>query len=284
MTDTVGRHERWWDHLWRDKVVLIGSALLVLLALAAVFAPLFAGKDPTFIDPGRRLLPPSGADWLGTDRVGRDLFARALFGARVSLSIGALVALSTLAVGVVLGLIAGYVRFFGPVIMRVMDGMMAIPAVLFGIATVVVFGASTLTLVIAIGLPSIPDVVRLTRSLVLTIRTEPFIEAATMAGTRTPMIMLRHMLPNTISPLIVLATYTGASAVLAEAALSFLGVGTPPELPSWGNMIAEGRTSFQIAPWVVFVPGAFLAITVLAINLVGDGLRDALDPLREVGR
>lgn len=266
--------------VWRDPVSAVGVATLLILALLAVAAPLIAHHDPTQIDTLNRLKPPSTEHWLGTDRAGRDIFARALFGARVSLSIGALVGIATFAAGITLGMLAGYVRWLDGIIMRTMDGIMAIPAVLLGVASLMTLGTGMPALVVAIGLPLLPDITRMTRSLTLSIRTEAFVEAAIMTGTRTPMLLLRHILPNAVSPLIVLGTYIAAVAIIAEAVLSFLGIGTPPEMPSWGNMIAEGRTSFQVAPWVVFVPSCFLAITVLSINMVGDRLREIFDPVQ----
>ncbi|AGT08832.1 ABC transporter permease [Paracoccus aminophilus] len=265
---------------------LTAAALLILttLVLLAAAAPWISPVDPTFVDATARLRPPSAEHWLGTDRVGRDILSRALHGARISLSVGALVTVVALSIGVTLGLLAGYVRMLDGIIMRVMDGLMAIPSVLLGVAALMAFGSTPQALVLAITLPTLPEIARLSRSLALTIRTEPFIEAAVMAGTRTPMLLWRHILPNAAAPLIVLASYVCASAIIVEAVLSFLGIGTPSEQASWGNMIAEGRSSFQRAPWVVFVPSILLALTVLSINLIGDRLRDVTDPLRLGGR
>ncbi|MCR6673570.1 ABC transporter permease [Devosia ginsengisoli] len=263
-----------------DPVTIFGLAVLAVLVATAVLAPWISPYGPTDINPAARLQPPSGEHWLGTDRIGRDVLTRALHGGRISLTVGFLVGIAVLCVGVVLGLLAGSVRWLDGLIMRVIDGIMAMPAVLVGVAMVVMWGGGLWALLIAIGIPSLPDTVRLTRSLALSIRTEPYVEAARMGGTRLPMLLWRHFIPNALAPLIVIGTYVGANAIVAESLLSFLGVGMPPEMPSWGNMIAEGRLAFQIAPWGVFVPALFLTATVLAVNLVGDGLRDSTDPLR----
>jgi peptide/nickel transport system permease protein len=210
--------------------------------------------------------------------LGRDIYTRALYGARISLAVGVSVAVLSIAIGLFIGLCAGYVRALDAVLMRVMDGLMAIPGILLAIALVSLAGANLGTVIVAITIPEIPRVVRLVRAIVLSVREEPYVEAAVAAGTRLPLILLRHVLPNTIPPLIVQATYVCASAMITEAILSFLGAGTPPEIPSWGNIMAEGRTYFQLAPWIIFFPGAALALTVLAVNVLGDGLRDTLDP------
>ncbi|MGI9336657.1 MAG: ABC transporter permease, partial [Gammaproteobacteria bacterium] len=222
--------------------------------------------------------PPSGDYWFGADFLGRDVYARTIYGGRISLAVGLAVAVISTVIGLVIGLVAGYVRWVDAVVMRIMDGLMAIPGVLLAIALISLAGASVLNVIIAISIPEIPRVVRLVRSVVLTIREQPYVEAAVSVGSRLPKILFKHILPNTIAPLIVQATYVCASAVVIEAILSFLGAGTPPEIPSWGNIMAEGRTYFQIAPWMIFFPGIFLAATVLAVNVLGDGLRDSLDP------
>jgi len=262
----------------RHPTVVLGSTLLLAIVLLAVFAPLIAPGDPEALSPIRRLRPPSADAWFGTDMYGRDVFTRTIHGSRVSLIVGSLVAFISVGFGLVIGLITGYVRAVDGVVMRIMDGLMAIPDILLAIALMALFRASVSNVVIAVTVPQVPRVVRLVRAVVLTIRERPYIEAAQSIGTRFRHILMKHLLPNTIAPLIVQATYTGAAAVLTEAGLSFLGAGTPPNIPSWGNMMAEGRTYFQIAVWIVLFPGLFLAITVLAVNLLGDGLRDALDP------
>ena len=216
--------------------------------------------------------------WFGTDFLGREVFARTIYGSRVSMIVGGAVALISVTIGLVIGLVAGYVRWVDAIVMRIMDGVMAIPGVLLAIALISLAGASLTNVIIAISIPEIPRVVRLVRSVVLTIREQPYVEAAISVGSPLYKILFKHILPNTIAPLIVQATYVCASAVVIEAILSFLGAGTPPEIPSWGNIMAEGRIYFQVAPWILFFPGTLLAITVLAVNILGDGLRDSLDP------
>lgn len=261
----------------RNRSVFWGGLLLIVIALIAAIAPFFT-VDPVALNPINRLKPPSSAVWFGSDFLGRDLFSRVVNGARVSLVIGLAVAAIAVSIGLVLGLLAGYIRLLDAVIMRVMDGLMAIPAILLAIALISLSGATIVTVVAAIMIPEIPRVVRLVRAVVLTVREEPYVEAAKAAGTPTPLILTRHILPNTIAPLIVQATYIFGYAMLLEAILGFLGAGIPPETPSWGNIMAEGRTYFQISPWIIFFPGVALALTVLAVNVLGDGLRDTLDP------
>ncbi|MGL5115630.1 MAG: ABC transporter permease [Beijerinckiaceae bacterium] len=256
----------------------LGAVLLVLIVLAAVCAPLLGTVDPTALSPSNRLKPPSPANWLGTDHFGRDAWSRLVYGARVSLIVGGAVAFLAVSVGLVIGLIAGYIRWLDAIVMRMMDGLMAIPGILLAIALVSLSGASITTVIIAILIPEIPRVVRLVRAVVLSVRDEPYVEAAISVGTPLPSVLIRHILPNCIPPLIVQATYICASAMLTEAILSFLGAGTPPIIPSWGNMIAEGRLFFQIAPWNILWPGIALSLTILAVNILGDGLRDRLDP------
>jgi peptide/nickel transport system permease protein len=245
---------------------------------AALLAPVLFTVDPTALSPGNRLKPPSAAFWLGTDHFGRDIWSRLLYGARVSLLVGTAVAVLSIGLGLLIGLIAGYVRWLDAVVMRIMDGLMAIPGILLAIAMVSVSGASLATVVVAIMVPEVPRVVRLVRAVVLSVREEPYVEAAVSVGTPMLPLLWRHVLPNCVPPLIVQATYICASAMLTEAILSFLGAGTPPIIPSWGNMVAEGRLFFQIAPWPILWPGIALSITILAVNILGDGLRDRLDP------
>ena len=265
------------DFLRRHPTIVAGALLLLLIALAAVFAPLIAG-DPLAIEPVNRLRGPSETFWLGTDSLGRDVYARMVHGARISLLVGLTVAVIAVLSGSLVGLLAGYFARVDAVVMRLMDGIMAIPAILLAIALVALLGASVKVVIIAIAIPEIPRVTRLVRAVVLSVRDLPFVEAARSNGTRVAKLLRRHILPSTVAPLIVQATYICASAILTEAGLSFLGAGTPPEFPTWGNMIASSRLYLQIAPWTIFAPGICLALVVLAVNLLGDGLRDRLDP------
>jgi len=281
-----------WARVRRNWPVRIGGAVLAALALTALAAPWLGTVDPTLFDPGSRDLVPGRLGeittldgeiikhtfWFGSDSFGRDIYSRVLYGARVSLAVGLLAALLALAFGIVCGLCAGYLRWLDGMVMRFMDGLMAIPAILIAIALVAMWRGSLATVVVAIAIPEIPRVTRLVRSLVLSIREEPYVEAAVALGTPTRKIMFGHILPNTVAPLVVQGTYICASAILVEAILSFLGVGLPPDIPTWGNIMAEGRPQFNLYPHNIFIPGAFLAVTVLAVNILGDGLRDTLDP------
>ena len=264
--------------LSRYPLMYIGGGLLLIMVFLAVFAPLLFTSDPIQMNPVERLKTPSLTHWFGTDMFGRDIYSRTVYGSRISLVVGLVAAVLSVILGLFIGLVAGYIRFLDAILMRIMDGLMAIPGILLAIALVSLSGASLITVTIAITIPEIPRVVRLVRSIVLSVREEPYVEAAIAAGTRLPLILSRHVLPNTIPPLIVQATYVCGSAMLTEAILSFLGAGTPPEVPSWGNIMAEGRLYFQIAPWIIFFPSSTLAVTVLAVNVLGDGLRDTLDP------
>ena len=261
----------------RHPTVIIGAGVLVVMAAAAMVAP-WITPDPLRLNPINRLKPPGEAFWFGADFLGRDVYARTIHGGQISLMVGVAVAAISTVIGLAIGLVAGYLRWVDAIVMRIMDGLMAIPGVLLAIALISLAGASVVNVIIAITIPEIPRVVRLVRAVVLTVREQPYVEAAISVGTRLPKILVKHILPNTLAPLIVQATYVCASAVVIEAILSFLGAGTPPEIPSWGNIMAEGRTYFQFAPWMIFFPGLFLAVTVLAVNMLGDGLRDSLDP------
>jgi peptide/nickel transport system permease protein len=276
----------------RNWSVRIGGSVLLLLIGIAVLAPWLGTVDPTLFDAASRDLKPGAAGeimtlegemkkhsfLMGSDSFGRDIYSRVLYGTRVSLMVGIASALVAVAFGVLCGLAAGYLRWLDGPLMRVMDGIMAIPAILIAIAVVALWRASLPTVIVAIAIPEIPRVTRLVRSLVLTIREEPYVEAAIALGTPTRKIMFGHILPNTIAPLLVQGTYICAFSILLEAILSFLGVGLPPDIPTWGNIMAEGRVQFVAYPHNVFFPGVFLALTVLAVNILGDGLRDTLDP------
>jgi len=258
--------------------VTIATVILVVIVLSAIFAPWVVPHDPVRLSPGVRLKPPSEEFWLGTDAYGRDLLSRIIYGGRISLVVGVAAAIFAVVLGLLLGLLAGYIRWIDAVLMRMVDGLMAIPSILLAIAIVSLWGASLWTVLVAITIPEVPRVVRLVRSLVLSAREEPYVEAAIAAGTPTWKIMRRHLVPNTIAPLIIQGTYICASAILTEAILSFLGAGINPETPSWGNIMAEGRIYFQINPGIVLWPGLVVSITILSINLLGDAVRDALDP------
>lgn len=262
----------------KHPTLVLGALLLIAVAVIALAAPVLATHDPQDIDPLARLQGPSAEHRFGTDALGRDVYSRAVWGARVSLVVGVTVAALSAAVGIVLGLVAGFVRPVAGLVMRVMDGLMAIPGILLAIAAMAVTRASLVTVIVAITIPEVPRVVRLVRSLALTLREQLYVEAARAIGTRLPAILWRHVLPNMMAPLIVQSTFVAASAVLIEAALSFLGVGVPGQTPSWGNMMAEGRNFVAVAFHIILYPGILLAVTVLAINLLGDGLRDVLDP------
>lgn len=266
-----------WRLMMRNGSVFWGGLLLLIMVGIALIWPLFT-DPPTDQNYTSRLKAPSAEFWFGTDKLGRDVFTRVVHGARISLVVGIAVAVFATAIGLVTGLLAGYIRVLDAVIMRIMDGLMAIPAILLAIAMISISGATLTTVVLAITIPEIPRVVRLVRSVVLTVREEPYVEAAIAAGTRLPQILIRHVLPNTIAPLIVQATYICGAAMITESILGFLGAGIPPETPSWGNIMSEARELFQLTPWIIFFPGVSLALTVLAVNIVGDGLRDTLDP------
>jgi peptide/nickel transport system permease protein len=263
---------------YRHPTIAFGGALLILMLLIAVLAPYLGTVDPTALAPVRRTRSPSAEYWFGTDMFGRDIYSRVLFGTRVSLTVGLSVALLASVAGLAIGLVSGFVRWADGIIMRVMDGMMSIPPILLAITLMALTRASVSNVIIAITVAEFPRVARLVRSVVLSLREQPYVDAAVAAGTRAPMIILRHILPNTLAPMTVQATYICASAMIVEAILSFIGAGTPPTTPSWGNIMAEGRALWQVKPHIVFFPAVFLSLTVLAVNLLGDGLRDMLDP------
>jgi peptide/nickel transport system permease protein len=269
---------RFKDAFRRHPTALIGGAVLLLMILIAVFAPWLGTVDPQAVSPLRRLKPPSAEFWFGSDMLGRDVYSRVVYGARVSLIVGLAVALLSILIGLALGLVTGFIRWVDAILMRIMDGLMSIPPVLLAIALMALTRASIENVIVAITLAEVPRVVRLVRSLVLALREEPYVEAAIAAGTSLPRVLVRHILPNTIAPLLVQGTFVCASAMITEAILSFIGAGTPPNIPSWGNIMAEARSLFQIAGYLLLFPGICLSLTVLAVNMLGDGLRDALDP------
>jgi peptide/nickel transport system permease protein len=276
----------------REPSVIFGLIVLFIVIMAAMFAPYLGTVDPANISPAARNKIP-GAEFtirtdtgerisqvarFGTDSLGRDVYSRVIYGARVSIIVGFSVAMISVFIGTILGILAGFFRWLDPIIMRIMDGLMAIPGILLAIALVSLFRAGVLAVVIAIVVPEIPRVVRLVRSIVLGVREEPYIEAAVTLGTPTLSLLWRHVLPNAIAPLLVQGTFICASAILIEAILSFLGIGIPPEIPTWGNIMAEGRQVFRLLPHNILYPGIVLGFTILAVNVLGDGLRDTLDP------
>ncbi len=275
------------SHFFKDRLpalfkrypfAVIGAATLLLMGFIALFAPYLATVDPQAVTPLNRLKPPSWDNWFGTDALGRDVYSRVMYGARVSLTVGVAVAILSTVIGMAIGLVTGFVRWLDPIVMRIMDGLMSIPSILLAIALMALTKASIENVILAITLAEVPRVVRLVRSLVLSLREQPYVEAAAASGTPLIKTLLRHILPNIAAPLLVQATYICASAMITEAILSFIGAGTPPNIPSWGNIMAESRSLFQIAGYLILFPSIFLSATVLAVNYLGDGLRDALDP------
>ncbi|MEM7777284.1 MAG: ABC transporter permease [Pseudomonadota bacterium] len=291
-SNAVTRPPSAWRALRRSAAVIFGGVLVAVMIAIAILAPFLGTKDPAAIDPANRNKVPGyevvtrdddgnrvrSIARFGTDSLGRDIYSRVVYGARISLMVGLSVALISVLIGLAIGLVAGYVRWLDGIVMRLMDGLMAIPAILLAIALVSLFRAGLFSVIVAIVVPEIPRVVRLVRSIVLSVREEPYVEAAITVGTPVPVLLWRHVLPNTLAPLIVQGTFICAAAILVEAILSFLGIGIPPEIPTWGNIMAEGRTLFRVFPHNILYPGLFLAVTVLAVNMLGDGLRDALDP------
>jgi peptide/nickel transport system permease protein len=269
---------RAWRYVRRHPTMLFGGALLLLMIAMAVFAPYLGTSDPQALSPIRRLRWPSAQYWFGTDMLGRDVYSRTIYGARVSLIVGISVALLATTCGLAIGVVAGFTRWVDTIVMRIMDGLMSIPSVLIAIALMALTRASLENVIFAITVADIPRVTRLVRGIVLTLREQPYVEAAVASGTGFFRILWRHIVPNTIPPLLVQGTFVAAAAMITEAILSFIGAGTPPNIPSWGNIMAEGRSLFQVAYYIVLFPGIMLSLTVLAINLLGDGLRDALDP------
>ena len=272
------RRGKAWGFVRRHPAIAAGGALVIAMMLIAIFADFLWTVDPTTLATSRRTRAPSAQYWFGTDMLGRDIYSRVLYGARVSLVVGFAVAFLASLAGLVIGIVSGFMRFADAIIMRVMDGLMSIPPILLAVALMALTRGSVGNVIMAITIAEVPRVARLVRGVVLSLREQPYVDAAVAAGTRTPMIMLRHILPNTLAPLTVQATYICASAMIIEAILSFIGAGVPPIIPSWGNIMADGRALWQVKPYIVFFPAIFLSLTVLAVNLLGDGLRDALDP------
>lgn len=264
--------------LRRHPQIAIGAAILLLMTLLAILAPFLGTVDPRAISLAKRLRPPSAEFWFGTDALGRDLYSRVIYGARISVLVGGSCAVLASFFGVVIGTVAASGKWQDSVVMRIMDGLMSIPSMLLAIALMAVTRGSVGTVIIAITLVEIPRVARMIRGVVLSLREQPFIEAAVAAGSTLPKIVWRHLLPAVISPLTIQATFVASAAIVIEASLSFIGAGTPPTIPSWGNIMSDGKALWQIRPYLVFIPAGFLTVTVLGVNLLGDGLRDALDP------
>jgi peptide/nickel transport system permease protein len=264
--------------LRRHPTIAIGGAILAAMILIAILAPYLWTLDPGQIAPGQRTLAPSAKHWFGTDMLGRDVYSRVIFGTRVSLIVGFSVSVLATIGGLIFGILAGFIRPLDGLIMRVMDGIMSIPSILLAVALMAVTRGSVSNVIIAISIAEVPRVSRLVRGLVLSLREQPYVDAAVASGTRVPMLILRHILPNTVASLTVQASYICASAMIIEAVLSFIGAGTPPTIPSWGNILAEARALWQVKPFIVLFPSVFLSLTVLSVNLLGDGLRDLLDP------
>lgn len=264
--------------LRRNPNMILGIFIVLLAASTAIFAPVIADKNPKELRVLNRLQAPSTTNYMGTDGLGRDVFSRAVHGTRLSLLVGIMVAIISMAIGTAIGVVTGYYRALDNIVMRLMDGLMAFPSFLLAIALVSIMGASITTVITAITVVETPRVVRLVRASVLTLREREYVDAARAIGALPLRIMWRHVFPNLIAPILVQGTFVFALAILVEAGLSFLGTGIPPDVPTWGNMMGEGKLFFRLAVWIMFFPGLMLSITVLGVNLVGDGLRDTLDP------
>jgi peptide/nickel transport system permease protein len=269
---------RWLRRLFRRKIALVGAVLVTINVIVAVLAPAIGRWDPLRLDVKARLTPPSATHWFGTDDVGRDVWSRVIYGARLSMIVGVSVVLFSFVAGIVFGLLGGYYRRFDNILMRIMDGIMAFPGIILAIALMASLGPSVVNVIVALGVVYVPRVARIVRGSVLVIRETPYVEAALALGVGDVTVLCKHILPNCLSPVIVQGTFIFAAAVLGEAALSFLGVGVPPQIPSWGNVLAEGRLYLQQAPWLTLFPGAAIMACILGLNLFGDGLRDLLDP------
>lgn len=271
-------HRLWLRLLFRRKVAVVGAVLVAAQVVIALLAPALARWDPQRLDVKARLSAPSQAHWMGTDDVGRDVWSRVIHGTRLSMVVGGAVVLLSFASGIAFGLVGGYYRALDNVLMRVMDGLMAFPGIILAIALMASLGPSVINVIVALGIVQIPRVARIVRGSVLVIRETPYVEAVLALGAPDRAVLVKHVLPNCLSPVIVQGTFIFAAAVLGEAALSFLGVGVPPQVPSWGNVLAEGRLYLQQAPWLTLFPGAAIMACILGLNLFGDGLRDLLDP------
>jgi peptide/nickel transport system permease protein len=280
LVETSPREGQWvWLRLLvRRKIALVGAVLVVVNLAVALMAGAIGGVDPQRLDVKARLAAPSALHWFGTDDVGRDVWSRVIHGARLSMLVGGSVVLFAVVAGLFFGLLGGYHPALDNVLMRIMDGLMAFPGIILAIALMASLGPSVMNVIVALGVVYVPRVARIVRGSVLVIRETPYVEAARALGVPDGAVLIRHVLPNCLSPVIVQVTFIFAAAVLGEAALSFLGVGIPPQIPSWGNVLGEGRLYLQQAPWLTLFPGAAIMACILGLNLFGDGLRDLLDP------
>ncbi len=262
----------------RNRSIMAGITIISLIILIAICAPVLTRHDPLDIDPVNRLTPPGKTHLFGTDSFGYDLYTRTIYGARISLFTGFMVTLLCGTMGIILGLTCGYVPKLDAIIMRILDGLMAFPTTLLAIALMAVLGARLSNVIIALSIVYTPSVTRVVRSVVLTIKETEYIEAARALGASTIRTIVKHILPNCLAPIIVQGSFIFAQTILAEAALSFLGVGVPAWVPTWGSIMTDGRIYIRVAPWIIFFPGLAVMISVLGLNLFGDGLRDVLDP------
>ena len=258
--------------------MLIGGGLIFIFVSLALFAPWLASFDPLAIDPVNRLHPPSFAYWMGTDDLGRDIYSRVVFGSRTSIQIGFLVVFLSTALGIIVGLSAGYFKKIDTIVMRILDGLMAFPDIIIAVTLAAIWGSGKFTLVLAMVTAYFPRMTRTVRAAAINVCDLEYVESAKSIGCTSLYIIRKYILPNSLSPIIVQAAFIFAAAVLGEAALSFLGVGIKPPTPTWGGMVSQGRTYILIAPWVIIFPGIAIAMAVLGLNLLGDGLRDYMDP------
>ena len=276
--DRVRARRHWIWTLFANRTAVVGAVIVLVFTLVAIAAPMLAPKDPLDLDVLNKLKGPSTAYPLGTDQFGRDVLSRVIYGARLSMGVGGSVGIAAIVIGLILGLASGYYRRLDLIIMRVMDALMAFPSIIFAIVLMGILGPSISNVILALTIVFVPRIARVARSSVLIVREEVYVEAVRSTGASDLRIMTRHVFPNILSPLITQASYIFALAVLAEASLSFVGVGASPEIPSWGNMLSEGQIVVRQAPWITIFPGVAIVLVVFGANLFGDGLRDALDP------
>lgn len=268
----------WVRRLLENPAAVISLIFLFTALLATSIVPTLSGVDLDRANPAVRLQPPSSEFWMGTDQFGRDVLLRTIYGVRVSLLVGTSVMAVAAVAGIIIGMVAGYYKRLDTPLMRIMDGLMAFPAILLAIAIMASLGPSTFNVIVALGVVYMPTIARLVRGSTLSVKQQAYVESARSIGTRDHIILARHILPNALSPLIVQCTFVVAFSIIAEASLSFLGAGVPPDVPTWGSMLRDGQAVINRAWWMVVAPGAFLFFTVLALNMIGDALGDALDP------